>query len=364
MVLAKCQCGKESNLSLYKLSSGGKSCGCHTRRKPSPLQIGSRYGMLTLAEDLGRSEHLGFRRRFAVFNCDCGRTKKFDVSSVKGGYVKSCGCNQHGHGGKRRTVFVKDGDIFGNLLVIDARIKRGSRKVLVYCSCGSELLVSVHSLVRGYQKSCGCFTRSSTKKRIADKRIPLTGKCFGKLTVLSEAGVKNLKRAVICECACGVKKQIIAADLINGRRKSCGCEQLSGIRKFSKSIRLSPEQLKFKKFRTAISILLWHNFKRVGSSKLKVGTFKILGYDKCKLREHLMKFVGKVCLYCKETTVTLTNGSIDHIIPSSLARTRDDVIRLSQLDNLRLICLPCNLKKNDSFQGDLFIQNDLSGTGS
>jgi len=41
------------------------------------------------------------------------------------------------------------------------------------------------------------------------------------------------------------------------------------------------------------------------------------------------------------------NYEIDHIIPISLAKTENDVIRLNQLNNLRLICKNCNRNKRD-----------------
>lgn len=50
------------------------------------------------------------------------------------------------------------------------------------------------------------------------------GKVYGRLTVISRFGVnKNHKILYLCKCECGKTKEIIGAELRNGRTKSCGC---------------------------------------------------------------------------------------------------------------------------------------------
>lgn len=55
------------------------------------------------------------------------------------------------------------GDKFGRLTVIDdAGIVKAKRRYLCSCSCGSQLVVLMDSLLRGKTKSCGCLRKEIT----------------------------------------------------------------------------------------------------------------------------------------------------------------------------------------------------------
>jgi len=51
----------------------------------------------------------------------------------------------------------------------------------------------------------------------------LTGKVFGKLTVLKEAARRNGRIVWLCLCECGNKSIIQTSNLTNGHTKSCQC---------------------------------------------------------------------------------------------------------------------------------------------
>lgn len=57
------------------------------------------------------------------------------------------------------------------------------------------------------------------------KRIDLTGKRFGRLTVIEYVGVPLGKQRChwLCVCDCGTKKQVDRLSLRNGDMQSCGC---------------------------------------------------------------------------------------------------------------------------------------------
>jgi len=61
------------------------------------------------------------------------------------------------------------------------------------------------------------------------KRKDLTGKRFGRLTVLEYAGTKynkdgkNARAQWKCKCDCGNIRTVVSANLLLGRTKSCGC---------------------------------------------------------------------------------------------------------------------------------------------
>lgn len=55
------------------------------------------------------------------------------------------------------------------------------------------------------------------------KKIDLTRRKFGRLTVLKENGIKRGHIAWLCLCDCGNTKTIVSYSLRNGSTKSCGC---------------------------------------------------------------------------------------------------------------------------------------------
>ena len=67
------------------------------------------------------------------------------------------------------------------------------------------------------------------------KKIDLTGKTFGLLTVVNEVKTDNKNIAWMCKCKCGNKKTILGSNLTGGRSKSCGCLQKENASKASKT---------------------------------------------------------------------------------------------------------------------------------
>lgn len=59
------------------------------------------------------------------------------------------------------------------------------------------------------------------------KALNLTGKCFGRLTVIKLLAVrdKNGSRLWECTCTCGRTKSILGGSLRSGHTQSCGCLQ-------------------------------------------------------------------------------------------------------------------------------------------
>lgn len=53
--------------------------------------------------------------------------------------------------------------------------------------------------------------------------IDLTGKVYGRLSVLYRATATGDKPRWFCECECGVQKSILGSDLRGGLVQSCGC---------------------------------------------------------------------------------------------------------------------------------------------
>ena len=121
------------------------------------------------------------------------------------------------------------GQKYGKLTVLNKTDKRKGTSVvwLCHCDCGNECEVTSYNLRTGQTKSCGCLVKES--KKIVD----LTGKRFGKLTVIEKTKSKYNKVTWKCKCDCGNITEVISDALKSGNTKSCGClqtEDLSGQR--------------------------------------------------------------------------------------------------------------------------------------
>jgi hypothetical protein len=61
------------------------------------------------------------------------------------------------------------------------------------------------------------------------KRIDLTGKDFGRMTVIRSLDMRNNRLFWECRCACGAISEVDGANLRSGHTTSCGCYKLERI---------------------------------------------------------------------------------------------------------------------------------------
>lgn len=105
-------------------------------------------------------------------------------------------------------------------------------KWLCRCDCGTTREVGADRLKSGNSKSCGCLTRESSSRRlagtIARNLIDLTGRAFGRLTVVSQGETRKGIARWNCQCKCGKTSVVTAGHLRSGHTKSCGCAMHTG----------------------------------------------------------------------------------------------------------------------------------------
>lgn len=109
---------------------------------------GKRFGMLTVKEYVGNSQHRCV--------CDCGNTTIVCTSNLTRGHTTSCGC---------KTKQDITGNRYGLLTVIGPAgyRQRGIRNVSIWhcvCDCGNTVDVYMDSLKDGVTRSCGCITKN------------------------------------------------------------------------------------------------------------------------------------------------------------------------------------------------------------
>jgi len=153
-------CGTVKNFDLSKIKGGrAKSCGCVALGRRKDIS-GKKQGKLTAVETTHTT-----RKGSVLWKCicDCGGFKELTVSEFTMGHTQSCGCMQYQGTPKDLT-----GEVFGRLTVVrytDEKTSSGNYRWLCLCSCGDETIVSSSALVQGTTKSCGCYNIEVVKEK-------------------------------------------------------------------------------------------------------------------------------------------------------------------------------------------------------
>lgn len=103
---------------------------------------------------------------------------------------------------------------------------KNSPKWECQCDCGNIIIVNTNHLNTGHTQSCGCLQRERTNQ---SSFINLTGQKFGLLTVLglNTQLSKPKEKIYNCLCECGKTVYINGKSLVSGNTQSCGCSRLS-----------------------------------------------------------------------------------------------------------------------------------------
>lgn len=241
---------------------------------------------------------------------------------------------------------------YGRLTV--TKLLSRAKGVVLYeanCECGNNVTVKSIQISAGL-KSCGCLRKDTVALL---QSIDRTGNRQGRLVVTKKLNARNHGKIVWeALCDCGKKTTVI-----DSKKLSCGCLRSEMMRKLAKS-RALPEQerlenlkksrkrIKEKQKQNPLSVmhsrlsrLHRHALAKVNAIKSSK-TFDQLGYTVFEFKEHIEKqFVNGM------SWDNMDEWQIDHIIPMSTAKTKDDVIRLNQLSNLRpMFSKENNLKKD------------------
>jgi len=112
------------------------------------------------------------------------------------------------------------GKRFGKLVVLNLHHTDKKRKFWeCICDCGNKCVKNGNYLTIGHTKSCGCLAK------IGD----ITGKKFGKLTVISFSHKEKTRSWFLCKCDCGNECYKSSQQLLNQGIFSCGCAHIEHV---------------------------------------------------------------------------------------------------------------------------------------
>lgn len=137
---------------------------------------------------------------------------------------------------------IPTGTRFGKLEAVEAAgvSPNGDRQWRCRCDCGNEIIALKGSLLKGVTHHCGC-------SRVVHRAEDLSGRQFGRWTVLARAETRGGQSRFLCRCACGIEKDVARPTLLNGDSTSCGCyrDEVSGTQSLSHGMSSSPEYKAF-----------------------------------------------------------------------------------------------------------------------
>lgn len=113
-------------------------------------------------------------------------------------------------------------------LVVTGWKDRGKLHHRWYCACdcgAAEKAIQLSSLQSGATRSCGCLAEEAKRARRGIIKVDLTGRRYGRLTVVGQAERKGVSRTSrwTCQCDCGRSHEASSSDLEEGKVTSCGC---------------------------------------------------------------------------------------------------------------------------------------------
>lgn len=159
MARCRCDCGGIKDTRLSCLNAGmAVSCGCRRGKNTElPLQTGTRYGLLTLIEQVPRPEGESKKEGYYRARCDCGTEVVRRRELLVRGDKPDCGC-----GGIPLLV----GKRFGRLEIIPGtRLHHRARQVMTKCDCGEVGYANLWALQSGKKRSCGCLKQGDSRKQ-------------------------------------------------------------------------------------------------------------------------------------------------------------------------------------------------------
>ena len=161
----------------------------------------------------------------------CNKTFDAERQAIKNGKTKQCQeCTKKlKYDNFQEKLNEPIGKKFGKLTVLSLNKEKSTNKHYFYnckCDCGNDAIIERLRLINGEVVRCNeCYW----KERLQGQIDECLGKKFGKLTVVSFAGLKDTNKEgehlimYNCKCDCGGTKVVSKKDLKSGAVKSCGC---------------------------------------------------------------------------------------------------------------------------------------------
>jgi 5-methylcytosine-specific restriction endonuclease McrA len=148
-----------------------KECGYFSRMKKSDGKyLGKKFGRLTVLSRVASKSETKYLCR-----CDCGKEVERVIHKLTCGETVSCGCYRRGLNrdvlhkeGLKSVALIELGSRFGRWVVLRrlGSNKHGSSMYECLCDCGEFGVVTRSGLISGLSKSCGCYHKEISAQNL------------------------------------------------------------------------------------------------------------------------------------------------------------------------------------------------------
>ena len=217
---------------------------------------------------------------------------------------------------------------YNNLVLVELKEKDRHNHPfgLFICDCGVEKEFSIQEVIHGKRKSCGCLRVQSQFIRTVNYES-LLGKQINFLTVLAFGKPnKENRETFLCECICGMKKEIPCRSIYGNRIKSCGCIKRKHLVVMSTIPEL--EKKKLSQYYTS--------YKSAAKSR---------GYSFDLSIEYFCLLIKELCWYCGSFPTFRSIGSRQREIYLVNGIDRKDNALGYTVENVVPCCTRCNSAK-------------------
>lgn len=200
------------------------------------------------------------------------------------------------------------GQRFGRLTVLERMENKGGRVCWrCRCDCGRIHSATSHDLKAGKVKSCGCLRHDCSRKT-----VDLTGRRFGRLTVLYPTEERDKNGTVVwkCRCDCGKETKVSENGLVHGNYRSCGCLKREAQQKITGRLHFSDG--------TCIEILEYRKHRRDNVSgfrgvfRLKSGKYRVsIGFKRKRYTVGTFENYEDACIARLKAEKIIHEGFID-----------------------------------------------------
>jgi len=279
------------------------------------------------------------------------------------------------------------GQIFNKLMVIDLEnyIKNGKSTWSCLCDCNNKTIVVGSDLKNGHTKSCGCLkkknkgaplkhghSKNSKQSRAYQRWVSMNQRCNNKnhkyykdyggrnppITVCRRWSNKNPHGFENFYKDVGDAPKGKSLDRINNNKGyypnnwqwATPKEQANNRRN-----NLSKRSLILRKYERRLRNCL-ANLRSKNNNKIIYS--KYLQYNSKQLNDHLENIRSLQNNYCPMCNKSYNEikYDIDHIVPTSSVKTKDELLQFFLLENLSLLCFYCNryIKRNRIIRGNSY----------
>lgn len=237
-IRCQCSCGRVFDGDYKEIKNGKrKSCGCKHKKNAPKGKENKNFIQYNKGDILNKDTYIIFledidnsKPRKAKVQCKCGEIFEGNITAIKNGTKRDCGCGVNRRQAEPPKLKYKYKDCLNKktrILFLEDLGYNENRKrcVKCQCSCGEEFVEELTKITTGSINSCGCMSNQK------GKQLHWKGDIIGPhgVVYLEERPMKQrgdrLRRRALFQCPlCENTFEAFIEDVASGGIASCRCK--------------------------------------------------------------------------------------------------------------------------------------------